>query len=584
MYFPNAQILSMMGTLSRKKILSIIGKQQYSLLSSKKLFKDTKNKSSSTDTQSSKKSKKNDIQPRFPTRTRFAPSPTGFLHMGSLRTALYNYLLAKSTNGTFILRIEDTDQKRLVQGAEANILDTLQWCGVKVDEGPIEIDRSTGKVIKEVGEYGPYKQSERSHIYRKYADELIDKGLAYRCFCSKDRLDKLAESAKKLVPPTTVSYDRHCTHLTEEASNDKSQHQSFVIRFKSPAHKYPPFIDLLHGQIDLQPQINPNDVRYEDPVLMKSDGLPTYHFANVIDDHLMKITHVIRGEEWLASTPKHIALYDAFGWDKPEFIHIPLLTTVGDKKLSKRSGDSNVMSLAAKGVLPEALVNFSVLFGWSPKRTTPGEPTKEIYSMKDLSKIFSINELTKGNAKVDDKKLYYFNKVHLHQKLVSDPEFFQQCVGQLVDGLNSKYANGCCIPITNEKGVQILQHLGKNLTTINDLLGETYQYLFESPDLGGNDAIKFVQNIGESTTRVTKILQDASDYLTSVKTLEGFTSKLGEYSSIEVKKKELFQVLRFALSGSHPGVSIDVLVDILGQQESIDRFNGAVKYLQEESR
>ncbi|KAF6067080.1 glutamate--tRNA ligase [Candida albicans] len=302
-------------------------------------------------------------QPKTPARTRFAPSPTGFLHLGSLRTALYNYLLAKSTGGEFILRIEDTDK------------------------------------------------TDRKHIYQKYANELLSKGLAYKCYCSKERLLELRESAQRLKPPTNVTYDRKCI--------SESEHEGlpYVIRFKSP-NNYPPFRDLLHGELSLQPQYNDKDRRFDDFVIVKNDGMPTYHFANVIDDHLMKITHVVRGEEWLPSTPKHIAMYHAMGWEPPQYIHIPLLTSLKDKKLSKRSGDLNILKLKDEGILPEALVNFVALFGWSPVRSN-GEKFNEVMDLSDIIELFSIDQLTKGNAKVNDSKLYYFNKLHLAKKLES---------------------------------------------------------------------------------------------------------------------------------------------------------------------
>ena len=267
----------------------------------------------------------------------------------------------------------------MVPGAEQNIYNSLKWAGLNWDEGP-EVG----------GPYGPYRQSDRADIYSKYANELIKSDHAYRCFCSKDRLDKLRESAQKLHPPSMASYDRKCTHLTPEESEAKAQNESFTVRFKTPI-EYPEFHDLLHGKLNLQTQINHQDIRYDDPVLVKSDGLPTYHLANVVDDHLMKITHVIRGEEWLPSTPKHIAMYSAFGWIPPHFVHIPLLTSASDKKLSKRSGDIGVLSLAEKGILPEAMVNFVALFGWSPHRDLQaGQHASEIFTLQDLVKLVSL--------------------------------------------------------------------------------------------------------------------------------------------------------------------------------------------------
>jgi glutamyl-tRNA synthetase len=489
------------------------------------------------------------VQPDYPVRTRFAPSPTGFLHLGSLRTALYNYLLAKSTGGQFLLRLEDTDQNRLVEGAEENIYDTLKWLNVEIDEGPTH-----------PGPYAPYRQSERSEIYKKYSDELLNKGLAYRCFCSKERLDGLRDSARLLKPPTTVSYDRHCL---ENISNDESEKrakngESFTVRFKSP-DTYPEFNDLLHGTINLQPQVNLTDRRYEDPVLMKSDNLPTYHFANVIDDHLMKITHVIRGEEWVASTPKHIALYNAFGWDKPNFIHIPLLTTVEGKKLSKRSGDIDIMSLKKKGYLNEALVNFSVLFGWNPKREL-GEKTSEIYKLNELTKTWTLAGLTKGNAKVDWKKLDYFNKHYLTEKLKDQStDFFKNAVIEshknISETLNLNNLN-------IEKVEKVLKMVYPSLTKLNDFNSESFYYFFTEPKYDKEEALSNLK-VDESTLQtIMEELNRKSSELTHSNFNDTIKHILVDIP--ELKKKTVFQTLRYALSGPQSGINLPIILELLG--------------------
>lgn len=304
-------------------------------------------------------------------------------------------------------------QNRLVQGAEENIYESLKWAGLEWDEGPIK-----------GGPYGPYRQSERAQIYAKYAQKLIDSGHAYRCFCSKDRLDQLKTSARQLHPPSMASYDRKCSHLShEESSHMVSDNVPHTIRFKSP-QEYPEFTDLLHGKLNIQTQVNHQNPRYDDPVLVKSDGLPTYHLANVVDDHLMKITHVVRGEEWMPSTPKHIAMYRAFGWTPPSFVHIPLLTSATDKKLSKRSGDTDILSMRAKGIFPEAVLNFVALYGWSPSvHQNQLQPHSETMYLADMVKAFDLAGLTKGNAKVDNKKLAFFNKHYFSERL-STPEGF----------------------------------------------------------------------------------------------------------------------------------------------------------------
>lgn len=478
-----------------------------------------------------------------PARTRFAPSPTGFLHLGSLRTALYNYLLAKSTGGQFLLRLEDTDQKRLVQGAEESLYDSLKWCGLDWDEGPI-----VG------GPMTPYRQSDRTEIYAEYIGKLLDSGDAYRCFCSKDRLKNLRESAQKLQPPTTVSYDRYCSHIPRKRSDVKAQTEQFTIRFKSP-ERYPPFTDLLHGTIDMQPQVNKDDIRYDDQVLIKSDGLPTYHFANVIDDHLMKITHVIRGEEWLPSTPKHIAMYKAFGWKEPSFVHIPLLTTTGDKKLSKRSGDTDVRSFKAKGILPEALINFVALFGWAPR----SDSNSEIYDLKQLVKMFSIEDLTRGNAKVEDKKLLFFNKHYLHERIRNeDPEIFSQAY-ELMKPFN----------VNLEQSAKMLKLVCQNLHTINEIT--SYSYLVSPCDLASEHATSYIQSTEPSrlklilTTFQSSTLSCDLDHLAQ------------ELLSQGVKKGEIFKALRYALIGGVPGLKIPLLIEWFGDEDCLSRLRQALE-------
>ena len=280
-------------------------------------------------------------------RVRFAPSPTGYLHVGGLRTALYNYLFAKHNNGTFILRIEDTDRTRLVEGAVENLIDTLKWAGLEYDEGPF-----VG------GNYGPYIQSERLDIYKKYVDELIKSGKAYYCFCSSERLEKIREEQQqqKLQP----KYDKHCLKLSEEEIKQKiANGESYVVRLNVQPDEIIKIEDVIRGTVEFNSNI------VDDQVLLKSDGFPTYHLANVVDDHLMKITHVIRGEEWLSSTPKHALLYDYFGWERPIFAHLPLLLNLDRKKLSKRQSDVAVEDFRDKGFLKEALVNFVALLGWT---------------------------------------------------------------------------------------------------------------------------------------------------------------------------------------------------------------------------
>jgi len=322
-------------------------------------------------------------------RTRFAPSPTGFMHIGNLRAALFEYLVTKSQDGDFILRIEDTDKKRYVKGAVDFIYDTLSLCNIKIDEGP-----------KEDGKYGPYIQSERLEIYEKYALKLIDMGKAYYCFCTEERLNKLREEAERKKVP--FLYDGYCKSLSKgEVEKRLKNGEKHVIRQVTPNEGETSYNDLVYGPITIENKF------LEDQILIKSDGYPTYNFANVIDDHLMGITHVIRGNEYLSSTPKYNLLYDAFGWDKPQYIHLPHIIKENGKKLSKREKDVNFIDLYQKGYLPEAIINYLVLLGWSSKTN------QEIYNMDELIKSFDIKRITKSPAIYDIKKLNWVNSNYI---------------------------------------------------------------------------------------------------------------------------------------------------------------------------
>lgn len=329
-------------------------------------------------------------------RLRFAPSPTGFLHLGNLRSALFGYLLAKSWKGKFILRLEDTDQKREVEGALDKLIDILTWVGVKFDEGP----HTTGK-------YGPYIQTERLGLYEPYIKKLLDDKKAYRCFCSEDRLKDMR--AAQTVKGEAPRYDRACRDLSpEEIAKKLEAGEKFVIRQALP----------LTGEIIVHDEIR-GDIKFacadlDDQVLIKSDGVPTYHFANIVDDYLMKITHVTRGDEWLPSFPKNILLFQAFGWTPPKYIHLPLILNKEGGKLSKRQGDVFVEQYRDKGYLPEAIINFSALLGWH------GKNDKEIYSLAELEKEFSLEGLGASPAIFDVEKLDYYNGYYLRQKSLSE--------------------------------------------------------------------------------------------------------------------------------------------------------------------
>lgn len=325
-----------------------------------------------------------------PIITRFAPSPTGYMHIGNLRTALYAYLLARSTNGRFILRIEDTDQVRLVEGATDVILQTLATTGLTYDEGP-----GVG------GEHGPYVQTERRAIYLDYVQRLVDAGSAYYCFCTKERLDSLHEA------DATGGYDRHCRDLSPEEIKEKlASGAPYVIRQKMPQEGTTTYLDEVFGEISVE------NKELQDQILLKADGLPTYNFAHVVDDHLMGVTHVVRGSEYLSSTPKYALLYDAFGWERPQYVHLPLMMGRGEdgsvSKLSKRHGAVSFGDLVEGGYLPEAIVNYIALLGWCPK-----ESTQEFFTLDELAQQFSLAGISKSPSVFDYGKLLWFNAEYI---------------------------------------------------------------------------------------------------------------------------------------------------------------------------
>ncbi|KAK8046394.1 glutamyl-tRNA synthetase [Apiospora saccharicola] len=343
--------------------------------------------------------------PTTPARTRFAPSPTGYLHLGSLRTALFNYLLAKATGGQFLLRLEDTDQTRIVSDAEQRLYEDMKWAGLQWDEGP-----DVG------GKFGPYKQSDRLPIYRQHVKELLEQDKAYRCFCSPERLDEIKKLAMANGEDMT-GYDGHCSHIAvPESERRAASGEAHCVRFKTHGSSFKPlFSDLVYGAY------KPPPGSIDDFIIMKRDGFPTYHFANVVDDHLMEITHVIRGAEWLVSTPRHIGLYDAFGWKSPTFAHVGLLTDQNKQKLSKRHGDIDIASYRNKGYLPEGLLNYVVLLGWSPGKGTKG--TSEVMDLQQMIEKFHLR-FTRGDIRVSNK-LDFLNNKHKTKFLAQSPEDLQ---------------------------------------------------------------------------------------------------------------------------------------------------------------
>lgn len=330
-------------------------------------------------------------------KTRFAPSPTGMLHVGGLRTALFAYLLAKRHGGTFMLRIEDTDRERFVEGGIENIISCLKWSGIMIDEG-VTMDEKG--IVVQKGKLGPYIQSERLEIYQKYIAQLLERGNAYHCFCTKERLAEVREYQEKNKLPT--GYDGKCRDLSRaEADQRIAKGETFVIRMKMPKEGVTVIEDLVRGTVEFKNNL------VDDQVLIKADGFPTYHFAVVVDDHTMEVTHVIRGEEWLPSTPKHIELYKMFGWEAPKFAHLSLLVNEQKQKLSKRHGDVSVEDYKEKGYLPEALINFVAFLGWNP-----GDE-REIFSLPQLEAEFDFSKVSKAAAVFNVEKLNWYNKQYM---------------------------------------------------------------------------------------------------------------------------------------------------------------------------
>jgi len=472
-------------------------------------------------------------------RVRFAPSPTGYLHVGSLRTALYNYLYAKKTGGKFLLRIEDTDQTRYVHGAVENLLDTLKAMELEYDEGP---DKK--------GDYGPYFQSERNEIYNKYVQELLDKGKAYKCFCTHDDLEEMRQERK--VKGLDTRYDGRCRNLTKvEIENHLENGSKHVIRLKVPQEGEITFYDVVREKVTF-----PWDM-VDDQILIKSDGYPTYHLANVIDDHLMKVSHVIRGEEWLSSVPKHLFLYEAFGWKPPKMCHLPLLLNPDKSKLSKRQGDVAVEDFLKKGYLPETLLNFVALLGWH----APGD--QEFYTLPELEKAFSLKRINKSGSVFDIEKLNWMNGQYLRNlDLV------------VIGKYARKYFVEAGYHIQNEKHYLELVDLARNRIHKLDEVTDFAKPFFS--ELEFTDEDKDVLETESSQTLFKFWIDNIRD---SVKLNEELINELLKRSTQElgIKGKNLYPPLRLALYGSAHGPELPTIIEILEKEKVLKRFNNVIK-------
>ena len=483
-------------------------------------------------------------------RVRFAPSPTGFVHIGSLRTALYNYLFAKKMGGKYILRVEDTDRTRLVDGAIENMLNAMKWAGVNHDEGVMLDDN--GNVVQK-GEYGPYIQSERLDIYKKYIQELLDNGKAYYCFCTKERLDEVREKQKEAGE--TPRYDGHCRDLTQEEIDAKiAAGEPYVIRLRLPENHVIKFTDLVRGETEF----NTNDL--DDQVLIKTDGFPTYHFAVVVDDHLMKITHVIRGEEWVSSTPKHVYLYEAFGWEAPKFVHLPNILNKEKKKLSKRHGDVAVEDFKKKGYLPEGLVNYVALVGWSP------EENKEIFSMEELEQAFSIERVSKSGGVFDTEKLNWVNQHYM--KDADDAMLTDLSIPFLVEA-------GF---VTEEEAKEKYDFL-KGMVSV---LKEKLQYVKEITDHASiffGDTVELeTEECGEflKLEHIPTLVDALIEKLSNMEVLDEASAKamLKEIQKEHgIKGKNLFMGSRISLTGQMHGPDLNKIMEVIGKETCLNRLN-----------
>ena len=467
-------------------------------------------------------------------RVRFAPSPTGFLHIGGLRTALYNYLFARKEQGTFILRIEDTDQSRIVPGAIENLIASLHNLGLDFDEGP-------GKE----GSFGPYIQSQRLNLYQKQAQILLEKGFAYPCFCSSETLTNMRKEQQE--KGEFVKYDRRCLALSKaEIERKIAAGEKYVIRLKIPDNRKFSFFDLIRGEVEM------DSSQSDDQVLLKSDGFPTYHLASVVDDHFMQISHIIRGEEWLSSTPKHIYLYECLGWKAPKWVHLPLILNPDRTKLSKRMNDVSVDNYLAKGYLREAIVNFVALLGWHPA------DDRELFTLEELCDVFSLKRVNKANAIFDLAKLDWMN-------------------GHYLRSLPLEEIALRCKPLFLEKGYDISDpekyHLSIAVARERcSLLNEIVDYckMFYQPDTLTEEEEKIL-----ATPEAQKVLAWFVQKLPTITNWE--TEEIQNIinagiTALGIKGKAFYIPLRLALIGKMHGPELPSTFAIIGLEESLQRL------------
>ncbi len=485
-------------------------------------------------------------------RVRFAPSPTGYLHIGGLRTALYDYLYAKQRNGTYILRIEDTDRTRLIDDATKKLVDVLNRLGIKHDEGP-QFDAEG--VLYQLGDYGPYVQSKNVETYTEAADKLIESGHAYHCFCSKERLDKVRAALQE--SGETPRYDGFCRNISrEEAEKRIEKGEPYVIRLRLPEDTDITFEDGIRGEVTF----NTQDL--DDQVLVKQDGFPTYHLAVVVDDHNMEITQVIRGEEWVSSTPKHIALYEAFGWEKPKYTHLPLILNEQKRKLSKRHDDVSVDGFLDEGFLEEAMINYVSMLGWSP-----GEED-EIMTMDDLLERFDFNKLSHSGAVFSIDKMKWVNAQHIRRLDLND--LTNRAIPYLLKAgsiTNDDVKNN--MPWVR----RIVASLTERVETLADFPIKAEVFFGEELKIENEEASDVLKqadakNVIEALIKEIESLNEI-DFDNPKSVLKAVQKSTG------YKGKTLFMTARVALSGQTHGVDLGDLLAILGKDLALKRLEQA---------
>jgi glutamyl-tRNA synthetase len=474
-------------------------------------------------------------------RVRFAPSPTGYLHVGGLRTALFNYLFAAKMEGTAILRIEDTDQKRRVEGAIENLLNSLTKTGLDFSEG-----------IHSGGNFGPYIQSERLDIYQKYVDKLLQAGNAYYCFCSEEELTQMREEQNQ--NKQHLGYDGRCRGLSAEVvQKRRTANDLAVVRMKIPQGRGDFIIDdLVRGAVNFSPE------QIEDQIILKSDGMPTYHLANVVDDHLMQITHVIRGEEWLPSTPKHIQLYSFFGWEPPQFAHLPLLLNPDRSKLSKRQGDVATEDFLKRGILPECLLNYIALLGWNT------EDDQEIFSIEELKTRFSLERVGKTGAIFDQEKLHWMNQQYIKALKLDD----------LLERLQPFLSQSArdTAPELLKKMVGVVQ---ERMVLLSDIDEQLDFFFHEKSVLEDENLLKIIWTVEAQQIYIAFVTEVKNQSTLSAENFGQVMKKIQKTTG--VKGKSLWVPLRVAITQMEQGPDLKIVVDILGKEKVLTRVSNLLR-------